>query len=461
LDLITQSILPFVGILLGLIVIHEAGHYFTAKMFGVKVLEAGVGLPPRVWGFTWRGTDYTINALPFGAFVRMLGEEDPSDPESLAAQPKWKRTIIIASGAAMNLVTAVVLFAVSLMIPTEVSEGGAVITNVIPDSPAARAGILEGDEILEVNGRKAENTTDAAYFIRLAQGSTVDMKLKRTDPRTGAQVLEKEVYARWDPGTYVDECGIEKAAGPTGISIGTRHGQFVPVTPEEKADAEKPTREAFREYREQVPAGAPASCTDGSQFGFFPLTAAECAELSAEDQAAARALKDDLFPGSAAPCYEFEPGPQFVPFTKTRVQPPWEAFPNGVRLSFESLILTRNTVWSLLRGFNSTTASPITGPVGIAQATGEVVEEAGWLPLITLAGSLSMSLAIINILPLPMVDGGRLVFIFIELIRRGRRIDPQKEALVHLAGFVALIVIALVITWFDVARWVSGDSLLQ
>ena len=66
----------FLIILLGLIVLHEAGHYFTAKLFGVKVLEAGIGLPPRIWGFTWRGTDYTINALPFGAFVRMLGEEE-------------------------------------------------------------------------------------------------------------------------------------------------------------------------------------------------------------------------------------------------------------------------------------------------------------------------------------------------------------------------------------------------
>jgi len=104
LDLLTQSIIPFLIILLGLIVLHEAGHYFTAKLFGVKVLEAGVGLPPRIWGFTWRGTDYTINALPFGAFVRMLGEEDPSDPQSLAAQVKWKRIVIIASGAFMNLV---------------------------------------------------------------------------------------------------------------------------------------------------------------------------------------------------------------------------------------------------------------------------------------------------------------------------------------------------------------------
>ena len=85
-DVLTHSILPFIGILLLLLVVHEAGHYITAKLFGVKVLEAGIGLPPRIWGFRWRETDYTINAIPFGAFVRMLGEEDPSDPRSLAAR---------------------------------------------------------------------------------------------------------------------------------------------------------------------------------------------------------------------------------------------------------------------------------------------------------------------------------------------------------------------------------------
>ena len=156
--ILLTSILPFAGILLGLVVIHEAGHFITAKIFGVRVLEAGIGLPPRVAGFTWRGTDYTLNLLPLGAFVRLLGEEDPNDPErkalgehvqlpdSLAAQPKWKRTIIIGAGAVINLIAAVVLFSVGLMIPHPVSVGGAKIGFVAPDSPAATAKLQEGDE---------------------------------------------------------------------------------------------------------------------------------------------------------------------------------------------------------------------------------------------------------------------------------------------------------------------------
>jgi regulator of sigma E protease len=462
LDLLLQSILPFLLILLGLVVIHEAGHYFTAKLFGVKVLEAGVGLPPKVWGFTWRGTEYTINALPLGAFVRMLGEEDPSDPQSLAAQHKWKRVIIIGSGAFMNLVTAIALFAVSLMVPQTVSAGGAVIAAVVPGSPAEQAGLRAGDQIAEINGRAVESTSDASYFIRLGQGTDIDFTIKRTDPRTGTETLEREVYSRWDPGKWVDECGVEQSQGPTGISIGTRHGQSVPLTRAERADLEPEARDAFRDYRRQVKQDAPASCIDGRAFGFAPIREAQCAELTPDEQRAARELKQDLFAESEAPCYEFDPPAGFVAFTKTRQEPPWEAIPNGIRLSFESLILTRNTIWSLVRGFDSgSTSSPLAGPVGIAQATGEVVDEAGWLTLITLAGSLSMSLAILNILPLPMLDGGRLVFIAIEALRGGRRIDPEKEALVHLTGFVAMILLAVIITYFDIIRWVNGDSLLR
>ena len=153
-----------------------------------------------------------------------------------------------------------------------------------------------------------------------------------------------------------------------------------------------------------------------------------------------------------------KPTPYEVVTRDTR-EAPWTAVPHAFRLSFESLILTRNQLWMLIRGFNG--SSPLTGPVGIAQVTGQVVKEAGWLPLLTLAASISMSLALFNAMPIPMVDGGRLFFILIEFLRGGRRIAPQKEALVHFVGFVALILFAVVVTYFDVIRIIGGDSLIR
>jgi regulator of sigma E protease len=114
-------------------------------------------------------------------------------------------------------------------------------------------------------------------------------------------------------------------------------------------------------------------------------------------------------------------------------------------------------VWTWIRGY----ASPqFAGPVGIAQTTGDVVDQAGWRSLLTFAGLLSMNLAVLNILPIPMFDGGRLFFIAVEAIR-GKRISPQKEALVHAAGFVGIILLTLVITYFDIVRVLSGDSLIR
>lgn len=458
-DVLTQSILPFVGILLGLVIIHEAGHYVTAKMFGVKVLEAGIGFPPRVWGFRWRDTDYTLNLLPLGAFVRMLGEEDPSDPQSLAAQPKWKRTVIIGAGAFMNLVLAIALFTVALMLPREISAGGATITNVIPNSPAANAGLQPGDQILEVNGRTAQSQQDAAYLVRLYQGSNIDFTVNRNDPRRGSEVMKVEdVYARWNPKPYDDECGVKQPQGPTGIQIGATSTYPISLTQQEIADLRQAQREGFSEYKKLISPDAPSWCYAGSQFGFVGLNAAQCSGLEPEDRAAAEALKAELFAETNAACYEFRPPQAFEVRTRTRSEPLWEAIPDASRLSFESLILTRNQIWTLVRGYQS---SPITGPVGIAQATGEVVEEAGWITLIDLAASISMSLAILNVLPIPMVDGGRLVFILIELLRGGRRIAPQKEALVHLIGFAAMIIFAAIVTYFDVVRIFNGDSLLR
>ena len=454
-----QSILPFIAIMLILVIVHEAGHYFTAKLFGVKVLEAGVGLPPRIWGFKWRDTDYTINALPIGAFVRMRGEEDPESPDSLAAQPKWKRTIIIGAGAFMNLVLAIVLFAFGLMIPHDVSEGGAQITSVAPDSPAQQADLRPGDQIYEVNGRRAESTQDASYLIRLYQGSTIDMTIKRDDPRTGSSdLVEKEVYARWDPPEYTDECGVEHPQGPTGIMIGAVSVQPVSLTPEDRADLEDANRRAFKEYRDEISPDAPSWCYGGSGFGFASLAQEECDGLSDERRQHAQELKQELFPNSEYPCYEFRPGPATEVITRSESLPPWEALPEGPRMSFESLILARNQIWSWIRGFQD---PQVAGPVGIAQATGEVVDQAGWLSLINFAALLSMNLAVLNVLPLPMFDGGRLAFIVIEFLRGGRRIAPQKEALVHLVGLVAIISLAVVITYFDLVRVLNGDSLLR
>ncbi|MDA0366004.1 MAG: M50 family metallopeptidase, partial [Chloroflexi bacterium] len=350
----------FLLILIGLVWFHEAAHFVTAKIFGVYVHEFGLGFPPRIWGKRIGETEYTINWLPIGGFVRLEGEEDASKPRSLAAKPRWQRFIVLVSGAVANLILPVLLFAIALSFPHEESIGRAVVTGVIANAPAAEAGLQFGDVIYAVDGRNTKNVSEASRYINLYRGRAVDVTVKR-----GEELIDLKVFARWAP---------PSGQGPTGISIGAQY-----------------------------------------------------------------------------------------PFTETVALPPWQSIPQGVRQTWDSLLLARNEIISWFKGAGG---PQFAGPVGIAQTTGEVARQtdsaAGAVsPLLELAALLSINLGILNLLPLPMLDGGRVLFLLIEVARRGKRIAPEKEAVVHLVGLAAFIVLAVVITFFDISRIANGDSLFR
>ena len=146
------------------------------------------------------------------------------------------------------------------------------------------------------------------------------------------------------------------------------------------------------------------------------------------------------------------------PFTRVRSEPPWESFPHAWGYTVDSLRLAAKQVEGWFRGADS---PQLAGPAGIAQATGEVVDEAGYIRLFELAALLSINLAILNLLPLPMLDGGRMAFVIVEIIRGGRRIPPEKEGLVHLVGFAIMLGAVAIITYFDILRIINGDSLFR
>ena len=359
-----SSMLLFIGMLVVLVVAHELAHFATAKLFGIYVLEFGVGFPPRIVGRQWGDTVYSLNWTPLGGFVRLLGEELPDHPRSLAAAARWKRFIVLVSGSVVNLLLPVLLFAVAFTIPHEEPIGRAVIDLVVPDAPAEAAGFLSGDVIYEIGGREATNVAVAWRLIRLNLGKEIDVVVRR-----GQQYETLRVEPRWTP---------PSGQGPTGITI-----------------------------------------------------RAQCTVVGGEG------------------C---------VPFTETVSQPPWESIPAGARATLDAMILARNELVSWFKGGSS---PAVAGPVGIAQTTGEVARAGGITPLLMLAALLSINLGVLNLLPLPMLDGGRVFFLLIEVLRGGRRIAPEKEALVHLVGFVAFIVLAIVITFADIARIASGDSLFR
>lgn len=379
----------FLLLLVPLVVIHEFGHFLAAKAFGIKVLEFGIGFPPKAVTYLRKGgTDYTLNWLPIGGFVRLLGEEDPTDPRSLAAAARWKRLVVMFAGVFMNLILAAFLLTLSYMIPRDVDLSQAQITSVAADSPADEAkitgemrdgsqplqGLQPGDIVQEVEGRKVRNTGEMIYANRLNLGKTQTWILNR-----GGSTLKAEVYARWHP---------PAGQGPTGITI-----------------------------------GAPTICSD----------------IDGEGNPTGCQLR--------------------YPFTESEWFAPWSAVPKGLGELRDTMVLTYNEIRVRVGGGGGGAATAdepaFSGPVGIANQTGQIIDEAGWRAVISLLAFLSLNLAIFNVLPIPMLDGGRIALVLVEIVRGGKRIAPEKEALIHLTGFALLMASVLVVTFFDIQRLVT------
>ena len=566
---VLTTVLPFVGILLALVILHELGHYFTAKLAGVRVEEFGIGLPPRIRGKRFGETLYSINWLPIGGFVRLTGEEssgllierlnranpkleglepgdrithingkrvhspqqfadrlveainnrdvemivtrtqadgdeshwsyslkaaeeqdadapdtseplldpdayrnpggrEPSqvtvfgitvgiDPRSLGSQSRLTRIGILAAGAAVNAILPIFLFAIAAMIPDNVAAGPAVVTSVIQGAPAQRAGIEPGDRIIAANGDQIINALDLTRAVQLNLGETMRFTVERetvTDAISGATSTERfevDVHARLAPQplTHIVQEGesIDQIAERLGVPALHVISAWGAETEEITADT-----------RLELPGGQ----VYVTQPDDTMLSIAADQSVRIDALYAALGLNPRYPPAGTA--IEVPQGATGISVANgtTRIISQgysfWEAIPRGFEQVGTTFVLVRNRIRSWIAG-----GEPIdlSGPVGIARVTGEVVEQVGWVRLIELAALLSLNLAIINILPLPMLDGGRIFFILIEIARRGKRISPEKEGLVHMAGFAMLLIFIVVISYFDIARAIEGESLLR
>lgn len=349
------AVVSFLAVIIVLVLAHEFGHFITAKARGVRVLEFGVGFPPRLFGVKRGDTIYSVNAIPLGGFVKLAGEEDPKEQGSLAGKGIPTRLLILSAGALMNLLLPIVFFAIAFMVPHQIVQYDVVVARVDPASPALQAGIAVGDRILAVDGRTVDNGNDLSRDIQLNLGSNVTLTLMHTDGTTS----NVNLVPRWHP-----------PQGQGAIGIGLE-----------------------------------------------------------------------------------QPDPSAIT-TKTESLPFWRAIPMGVTNSVDTFVLFKNGIIGMIIG---AVPAQFAGPVGIAQLTGEVAS-AGISPLLEFAAFLSINLAIFNIFPLPALDGGRIAFVLLEWVRRGKRIAPRVEGLVHLAGFVLLMIFFLAITYQDIARIIGGGT---
>ena len=386
-------IFPVLG---GLVFVHELGHFATARAFGIKVTEFGFGFPPRMFGARYGDTLYSLNWIPIGGFVRMVGEEDPTEPGSFAGKGVGVRMLVLVAGAFMNVALPVVIFTVLFMLPHDEFVGSVTISSVSPGSPAEEAGLRPGDSILAVNGERTNNHLDLVQTILASLGEETELTVRR--------------------GPLISNMGFS----PDTMAIET-----VRVVPR--------VNPPYRTVVETV--------TD-------PETEVSVEEARRID--ASLDAGDKLYQGSIGVTI-FTANPRPVETT----YPVWEAVPMAGERIWDTLRVVKN----VLHRWSAGGPDPgLTGPVGIAQVTGEVAE-AGVSPLLELTAFLSINLAIINMLPIPALDGGRFMFVFIEWVRRGKRISPRREGLAHLVGFAAVIALILAMSYRDVVRILSGEGL--
>jgi regulator of sigma E protease len=359
------SIVVFLIVLSVLILVHELGHFLVARKNGIWVEEFGFGLPPRIWGKQIGETLYSINALPFGGFVRLHGEQeiDNRDREKERAflnKSKKARVAVIIAGVIMNFLLALVCFAVVYSFSGIPKDTGKIkVVEIAGGSPAETAGVVVGDVIAKV---------------QKDQVSSVDDFIRKTEELKGKTVAFEIVH----------QSG----------------GQEVPITVQMKP-------------RENPPEGE---------------------------------------------------GPLGVTITTTEIYYPpiWQRPFYGVYYGFKEALFWGETIvlglWGIIAGlFKGQAPVGVSGPVGIFAVTTEAVRS-GILTLINFVGILSVNLAILNIIPFPALDGGRLLFIGIETLI-GRKVLPKVEAAIHSAGMFILLALLLAITIGDIRRLVAAGGI--
>lgn len=364
------TILAFIIILSVLVLVHEAGHFIMAKLFGIKVEEFGFGLPPRIGGIKFGETLYSINWLPIGGFVKLYGEDEAGSGSvkvskkeikddlgrAFFARPIWQRFTVIFAGVFMNFVLAVALLSFLFAVVGVPIPGNKVnVDVVVKNSPADKAGLKVGDTIESIGGTPITSTTQLIAITRKHLGEKLIFKVEDQKSKIKEiQITPRKVY----PPTE----------GAMGIAISQN--------------------DTIKKY----------------------------------------------------PWYE-------APFVGTK-----EAI-------HETSLIANGLVMIVVQIFTKgSVPSDVAGPVGIAQLTGVVVSN-GIYAVLSFVALLSLNLALVNVLPIPALDGGRLLFIVIEAIFR-KKVNQQVEGYAHMIGMAVLLGLIALITLHDLYRIFTGQSLL-
>jgi regulator of sigma E protease len=444
------AVLRFVVVIGILILVHELGHFFVARWTGVGVDRFSIGFGPVLLRWRGRETEYVLSAIPMGGYVKMVGEENPLEggggptvdaSKAFALKPLWARFLIVFAGPAMNLVLAAVIFAVVLATLGR-AVWPAMVGKVVDGSPAATAGLRTGDVIVAAGGQPIAYWEDLDRAVGASNGRPLELRVRRDGAevpltvtprlRTVPDPVFREPREVWDVGAGPQLLPVITSIGPGSPAerAGLKSGDVVVAVAGQPLYTHDDLLEAIR-----TRAGQSFEITverDGKPLA-LTVTPDPVKERTPTGE---EVVVGKIQAGLAPKAVKFEP---YSPLTAL-----WQ----GTVKTWDMTVLTAKGLWKLVT--RQIDLSNIGGPIQIATETTRQANE-GLVSVAVFVAVISVNLAVLNLLPIPMLDGGHLLFFLIEAIL-GRPLSLRKREMAQQVGFVLLMMIMVFALYNDLTR---------
>ena len=432
---IASNIVIALIVLSVIIVIHELGHFLVAKFFKIKVETFSVGFGPRLVGFAIGETDYRISAFLLGGYVKMAGET-PSDAITgeayeFLSKPKWQRFLVAAAGPAMNVFLAIGLVMGLYLYGTDVPEfvlGQAVIGIVEPGSPAEKAGLQPGDLVVSLDGKEKPDWQAVQNDFLTSPGRTLPIVIERAGRRIQTTITperrgrEEAGYAGMLPviRTVVRAVQPNSPAMAAGVKPGD---EIIRVNGVDLRNSGRTIQQAIQETTEKT----------------FPITVVrnenQRQEIVLDVTPVLRDGRKMIGIDVPVPAVHMKLGPL-------------GAFQKSIETNKENAVLIFQVIGRLIK--RQASLKQLDGPLGIVAVSGQAYE-AGFATLLTFMAVISLNLGILNILPIPILDGGVILLLVIESLMGHDLSLRMKERIVQ-ASFVFLLMLTVIVLYNDVVK---------